>query len=416
MAATRNARRKTQQVWADFVRSYGQVDVALRDIPTHHHVQFLEIFGKKYRTGEISKSGRPVRARTVEVALSDVAALFTDMDAPDPRYRDGRILPSLKKWLIAMHKEDPASTSVLPCSLIIIEHLFQMDLRGVDIHARDIIVIAFFYLNRPGEVIKTSSSDPGRSSPFTVADVAFALPAGRSLCGTTGTLKLQDLNDAMGRCTQSTLTYTDQKNCIRGEKVTHLASGDPHLCPTRALERRVQHILDNGGTFATPLYKYYPPDQRRRRNKAKGSDVNTTQVTNLLRRSAKEVQDRTGIPPKKISARSLRPGGATALLCSNVRPDNIALVGRWRSDAMLRYLRANTTPVTQGFAQKMLANGSFTYNGTAAVPGGIPEEEFPGIPDQVRHLAVRNLFDPTDDASDDEEEPDLTPPPPPRQR
>ena len=315
-----------------------------------------------------------------------------------------------------MHKEDPASTSVLPCSLIIIEHLFQMDLRGVDLHARDIIVIAFFYLNRPGEVIKTSSSDPGRSSPFTVADVAFALPAGRSLCGTTGTLKLRALNDAMGRCTQSTLTYTDQKNCIRGEKVTHLASGDPHLCPTRALERRAHHILDNGGTFATPLYKYYPEDQRRRRNKAKGSDVNTTQVTNLLRRSAKEVQDRTGIPPKKISARSLRPGGATALLCSNVRPDNIALVGRWRSDAMLRYLRANTTPVTQGFAQKMLANGSFTYNGTAAVPGGIPEEEFPGIPDQVRHLAVRNLFDPTDDASDDEEEPDLTPPPPPRQR
>ena len=412
MASTQVARKKTQEVWVSLCASY-QVDPILEGIPESHKIHFLELFASKYRRGEISKSGNPVRARTVEVALSDVGAFFADMDQPDPRHRDGRLHPALKKWLVAMHKEDPASTSVLPCSLLIIQELFNMNLRDKDVHIRDVIVIAFFYLCRPGEVVKTSSTDKGRSCPFTVRDVALLSPTGRSLCGTAGNLKSASLNDVMGTCTQSTLTYTDQKNCIRGKKVTHLASGDPNVCPTRALERRVKHILDNGGDPSTPLYTYFTPAQRRRpaRNaKAKGSHITTTMVTTLLRSAAKNVEPQTGIPPSKISARSLRPGGATALLCSDVRPENIALVGRWRSDAMLRYLRANTTPVTNAFSQRMLQNGAFTYNGTAAVPlAGPQEEEFPGIPDQALHLELRNQFDPTDDASDDEEEPDAPP-------
>ena len=82
--------------------------------------------------------------------------------------RDGRLHPALKKWLVAMHKEDPASTSVLPCSLLIIQELFRVNLRDKDVHVRDVIVIAFFYLCRPGEVVKTFSTDKGRSCPFTV--------------------------------------------------------------------------------------------------------------------------------------------------------------------------------------------------------------------------------------------------------
>ena len=79
MASTQRARRKTQQVWKSFLHSYGQQDVSLSNFSEQHRVHFLEIFAKKYRTGEISKSGKPVRARTVEVALSDIGSLFADL-------------------------------------------------------------------------------------------------------------------------------------------------------------------------------------------------------------------------------------------------------------------------------------------------------------------------------------------------
>jgi len=45
-----------------------------------------------------------------------------------------------------------------------------------------------------------------------------------------------------------------------------------------------------------------------------------------------------GITPHEISVRSLRASGAMSLLCAKVDTDMIRLMGRWRSDEMLRYL------------------------------------------------------------------------------
>jgi hypothetical protein len=62
-----------------------------------------------------------------------------------------------------------------------------------------------------------------------------------------------------------------------------------------------------------------------------------------------------------VSARSLRPGGATTLLCAGVNPDAIQLLGRWKSDFMLRYLRVAAQTNTGFFAARMLAAGAFTF-------------------------------------------------------
>jgi hypothetical protein len=43
--------------------------------------------------------------------------------------------------------------------------------------------------------------------------------------------------------------------------------------------------------------------------------------------------DKLGIQPHEIDARSLRAGGDTALLCANVDPNKIQILGRWKSDA-----------------------------------------------------------------------------------
>ena len=61
-----------------------------------------------------------------------------------------------------------------------------------------------------------------------------------------------------------------------------------------------------------------------------------------------------GFLPHEVSARSLRAGGATALLVGKVDPDIIQLIGRWRSDEMLRYLHLSAEPVMKDFARKML--------------------------------------------------------------
>ena len=65
----------------------------------------------------------------------------------------------------------------------------------------------------------------------------------------------------------------------------------------------------------------------------------------------------TGLAPQEISARSLRAGGAMALLCGNVDFDLIKMLGRWHSDAMMRCLFVQAQPVMKKFAVAVFNNG-----------------------------------------------------------
>jgi hypothetical protein len=56
-----------------------------------------------------------------------------------------------------------------------------------------------------------------------------------------------------------------------------------------------------------------------------------------------------------------------ALLCAEVDTDIIRLIGRWRSDEMLRYLHVQAEPVMRGFAPRML-QAEFTLLPNSTVP------------------------------------------------
>jgi hypothetical protein len=154
--------------------------------------------------------------------------------------------------------------------------------------------------------------------------------------------------------TSAALTFTDQKNGVRGEQVAQRANSDQLMCPVKALFRLTQHLRDHNAPADTPLYTYYDTNTVR-------CHVTAKFITNGLRHSAQSLQRSTGIDWHLLSARSLRPGGATALMCSSVDPTWIQLLGRWKSDAMLRYLRIQAHVNAAHFSQKMLDHGSFTF-------------------------------------------------------
>ena len=56
-------------------------------------------------------------------------------------------------------------------------------------------------------------------------------------------------------------------------------------------------------------------------------------------------------------------------LCSKVEPDIIRVLGRWRSDEMLRYLHLQAAaPLMQDYSRRMLADGTFTLIPNQWVP------------------------------------------------
>jgi hypothetical protein len=58
-----------------------------------------------------------------------------------------------------------------------------------------------------------------------------------------------------------------------------------------------------------------------------------------------------------------------SLLCVKVDTDMIRLLGRWRSDEMLRYLHVQSFPLVAPLAQQMLQHGHFTLMANHPVLG-----------------------------------------------
>ena len=60
-----------------------------------------------------------------------------------------------------------------------------------------------------------------------------------------------------------------------------------------------------------------------------------------------------------VSARSLWVAGAMALLCSSIDHDIISLIGRWRSNEMMRYLHVQAEPIMRNFSKLMISHGNY---------------------------------------------------------
>lgn len=332
------------ELWTTFCTSLG-LNPTLCEVPDP--VPYLQVFAFRYRRGHINTSRRPVRSRTVEGALRSVGQTLTAVGAPDPRLTpQGETDFRLRRMFQGYSKADTPPTRVKPVPVPILQHVMAQAILAADpvnLALADMICLAFFFLLRPGEYTGTVSE----TQPFHLADVRFRLG---NLPLSTSTASQDQLLTA----TFVTLEFTTQKNSVRGEVIGLGRSGDPNFCPVRAAARRVLHLRTHGAAPTQPLASYFDPQTVRLRR------ITPAVLTDLLRTSVSILGPIYGFVPSDISARSLRAAGAMALLCAKVDTDRIRLIGRWRSDEMLRYLHVQAEPIMRNFSSQMLAGGDYT--------------------------------------------------------
>ncbi|KAI2491001.1 hypothetical protein MHU86_23569 [Fragilaria crotonensis] len=320
----------TWRIWERFCIDSG-IRTDLRDIPGDH-VPNLLLFAHQYRTGRIAPSDRPVRSRTVEDAVRHVAhQAFTRVGAVDPRLNtigdvDFRLHALFHSW----KKSDPPSLRVKPLPLLVLHHAHRLAATTPNdspTHAAgDYLLLAFYFLLRPGEYSGTPQTDA--DDLFRVQDTGVWI----------GHRRLNPLlcpSDDLVAATFVIVTFTTQKNGVRGETLGHGRSGHlTTLCPVAALTRRLLHLRLVGVTPTTPLNAYRSSATARWR-----FVVLPTDYTSLLRFAvALFPSSLTDFSPRDVSACSRRAGGAMAMLCGGIDSERIRLIGRWRSDEKYRYL------------------------------------------------------------------------------
>lgn len=257
----------------------------------------------------------------------------------------------IQRQLASYRKKDPPPKRVKPVPVQVIHWIMAAATLGnqtVNLAVADMIALAFFFLLRPGEYTGTSSE----TTPFAFQDVALFHGMRR--------LDLHSATDAeILSATFATLEFTNQKNGVRGEVIGLGCSGHISLCPVRSIGRRIIHLRQHNAPPTTPLGTYF--------HEGTCKPVSQQAITATLRLAVTTLGPSLGFLASDISARSLRAAGAMALLCAHVDTDIIRLLGRWRSDEMLRYLHVQAAPVMRDFAAKMLS-GHFVLHPNHMVP------------------------------------------------
>ncbi len=348
--------------WVRFCHEIG-CNPSLSDVlDPESKICHLLVFALRYR--HHGRTNNPVRVGSVRKALLAVGSGITNMGQPDPRFKphSEKLVPVLSSFLKKLRDEDDPEQRAYPANATLIQLLPDV----LDTaHNRDgmhnevvidLIIVAFFFLLRPSEYTFSAAT---RSQAFCFRDVHFTID---QQVHSAVTAPLHDAN-TVRRLTAVTLTFTDQKNAVKGELIGHRRTGHPKMCPVLALYRICRKLRHWNAHPAFRLSSFF------NRYTNRWEHIPAKSVTNALRHAGAELNRRAGhdyIPLTELSARSLRPGGATALLCADVDSDHIKMLGRWKSDAMFTYLRVQAATVAHNFSARMLQHGHYTFTPTNA--------------------------------------------------
>lgn len=328
--------------WIPFLQRAGIGDPYLTSI--QDTVQILIVYSMRVRDGRAARGHRPVLASSVRDYVFQVSKTFTLLAKRDPRLdASGELDPRLTWLWRAMKKEDPPPTRVKPMPLQVLQEAHHHTNGNADMRSLlDCAYVGFFFMLRAGEYLDTSS---GEDRPILLNQIHFASHNGAAIPAHTGPLT------SLHQCSYASITFIDQKNGHKGQTVAHHTSGHPTCCPVRALLRRVHYLREHNAPPNTPISATF----------LNGHFLvpKTHQLTALLRQAAQRSSTIT-YKPSDISPRSLRSGGAMALLLAGVDKTIIQLVGRWTSDALFSYLHSFALPLIKDHSSKMLRHGTFT--------------------------------------------------------
>jgi hypothetical protein len=218
-----------------------------------------------------------------------------------------------------------------------------------DLAIADMITIALFFLLRPGEYTGTTADD----TPFRLEDVALYI-RNRRLDATTASFPELDA------ATSVSYKFTTQKNSTRDEKLVQGLSGDGKSFPVKATAQRITYHRATNSKQMVPIASYYGAHRR--------MVIKAKDITDILQHTMTMNYYLTGIHASEISVRSLRAGGAMAMMCSKIDMNNIHMMGRWHSDTMMRYLHVQAQPIIERYAAKMFNNSTYTFQSDETVP------------------------------------------------
>lgn len=276
---------------------------------------------------------------TVRNTVAHVVQAFRENNRPDPtKDEDGEPSRFLSRLFRSFKNEDPQSKQQKAIPAVVLRELAKMRLTETQIAIRELAIGAYFFACRSCEYLKVPAAEKKKTNILRLRDIRFS-KNGIELFHNNPQLELAD---------SVSLTFTNQKNGIKNDRVTHQRTNDILFCPVRTFAKIMKRIRSYAGSLDnTPISAVW--------RHGKIDHISSKEMTIALRNAVEAYgETKLGINREDIGTHSLRSGSAMAMYLGECPVYVIMMIGRWSSDAFLVYIRKQIEQFSHGVSSKML--------------------------------------------------------------
>ena len=211
---------------------------------------------------------------------------------------------------------------------------------------------AFFFAMRSCEYSKAGREEKKRTKVLCLRNIRFfknnkEVPHGPNMLV------------ALNTCDYVYITYESQKNDSKNDSVGMYRSKTKEKYDSVTVWAAiVTRIWSYEGTTMDSKVNTY--QYRNSQGKLVTTEISSSRIRTKLRVAVKMMgKGALGFDSSECGLHSIRSGAAMALFLAGVPVLTIMIIGRWRSDAFLRYIRKQVAMFSQNLTDKMLQVNSF---------------------------------------------------------
>jgi len=224
----------------------------------------------------------------------------------------------------------------------VIKELISLALTSLEKAMSELFTGAFFFAMRSCEYLKVAGKR--RTKIVTLKNVRFF----------KGRKELNHSKDKLDKADSVSITFELQKRDAKFDTVTHHRSKDKTICPVIIWAKIIKRIRSYPKSSDNTTVNTF------RDKNTIIHQITGAQLLKQLRRAAQAIgHEVLGFYPDQVGLHSARSGAAMAMYLSGVPVYTIMLLGRWPSDAFLRYIRKQVKEFSKGISEKMIINEKF---------------------------------------------------------
>jgi hypothetical protein len=224
----------------------------------------------------------------------------------------------------------------------ILKLFYKLAISSFDKALCKLFIGAFFFAMRSCEYVQV----PGqrKTKLLTIKNINFY----------RGTCRLGHSDPLLHMAECVSITFEQQKRETKNDIITQHRSTDTLLCPVKIWAKIIRRLHSYPSSNPdTPVNTFLHNNSALHR-------FTGQELLKRLRIAASTLgPDKLGFQPNQLGLHSARSGAAMAMYLAGVPVFTVMLLGRWSSEAFLRYIRKQVKEFSSGVSELMIQHNNF---------------------------------------------------------